>query len=316
MTYVTRMLIDDQLMSAGSTGTGLAMSHGAHAAKPETKPTFVFVHGAWHGEWCWAKVIRLLTEQGYDGVTLDLPGHGLGARFPASYKANPQNTAGLSTEVSPLAATTLDNYRDHVLTTINSLVGSGSGPVILVGHSLGGATLNAVAEMQPTLIRRLVYLTAFVPVAKPSVLDYLTQSNFVRSRLTPLFLGDPTALGATRINPNSSDPTYVANIKEALYQDVEDSVFTATLNLLTPDEPIHAFSDPVTVTARHWGSVPRSFIRCTKDHAIPLAGQDQMIAEGDKLTPCNPFMLRTLDTGHSSFLADPEELVRVLLEML
>jgi hypothetical protein len=129
-------------------------------------------------------------------------------------------------------------------------------------------------------------------------------------------MGDPTALGAVRIYPNSSDPTYVANIKDALYQDVEDSVFTATLKLLTPDESLHAVSDPVTVTARHWGGVPRSFIRCTKDHAIPLAGQDQMIAEGNKLTPRNPFMLRTLDTSHLSFLANPEELTRVLLEMV
>jgi pimeloyl-ACP methyl ester carboxylesterase len=302
-------------MSAGVLGTGLAMSNGVHAARPETKPIFVFVHGAWHGGWCWAKVIRLLAEQGYDGVTLDLPGHGLGARFPSSYTATPQNAAGLSTEVSPLAATTLDNYRDHVLSMITGLVRSGSGPVILVGHSLGGATLNAVAEAQPTLIRRLIYLTAFVPVAKPTVLDYLSQPNFISSGLPPLFLGDPTALGAARINPNSSDPTYVANVKNALYLDVEDSVITATMNMLTPDEPLRGLSDPVTVTAGHWGSVPRSFIRCTNDHAIPLAGQDQMIAEGDRLTPRNPFMLRTLDTSHSSFLSNPEELARVLLEM-
>jgi hypothetical protein len=43
-----------------------------------------------------------------------LAGHGLGAQFSASYKANPQNTAGLNTEVSPLTATTLDTYRARV----------------------------------------------------------------------------------------------------------------------------------------------------------------------------------------------------------
>ncbi|WP_051888226.1 alpha/beta fold hydrolase [Caballeronia sordidicola] len=302
--------------SAGVVATGLTMSNVANAAREEKKPTFVFVHGAWHGGWCWAEVVRLLAENGYDGVTLDLPGHGLNAKFPASYTVTPQNAAGLSTEVSPLAAVTLNHYRDHVLSIINGLVSNGSGPVILVGHSLGGVTLNAVAEAQPTLIRRLVYLTAFVPIARPTVLDYLSQPNFLASQLPPLFLGDPTPLGAARINPNSNDPTYVANVKNALYRDVKDSVITATMNMLTPDEPLHGLSDPVIVTPGHWGSVPRSFIRCTDDHAIPIAGQDQMIAEGDKLTPLNPFLLKTLDSSHSAFLAQPEEVTRLLLEMV
>jgi pimeloyl-ACP methyl ester carboxylesterase len=303
-------------LSAGVVGAGLAMSDVANAAKEEAKPTFVFVHGAWHGGWCWAEVVGLLAEQGYDGVTLDLPGHGLGAKFPIAYTVVPQNTERLGTEVSPLAAVTLNNYRDYVLMTINGLVRNGCGPVILVGHSLGGVTLNAVAEAQPALIRRLIYLTAFVPVAKPTVLDYLSQPNFVASQLPPLFLGDPTPLGAARINPNSGDPSYVANVKSALYHDVKDSVTAATLNMLTPDEPLHGLSDPVIVTPGHWGSVSRSFIRCTNDRAIPLAGQDQMIAEGDKLTPRNPFMLKTLDSSHSAFLSQPDELVRVLLEMI
>jgi len=303
-------------LSAGVVGTGLAMSSVASGAREETKPTFVFVHGAWHGGWCWAEVVRLLAEQGYNGVTLDLPGHGLRAQFPNAYTVTPQDAAGLSTQISPLAAITLNDYRDHVLSIINGLVYNGSGPVILVGHSLGGVTLNAVAEAQPTLIKRLIYLTAFVPIAKPTVLDYLSQPNFVASQLPPLFLGDPTTLGAARINPNSGYPTYVGNVKNALYLDVQDNVITATLNMLTPDEPLHGLSDAVTVTAGHWGSVPRSFIRCTNDHAIPLAGQDQMIAEGDKLTPRNPFMLKTIDSSHSAFLAHPEDVVRVLLEMV
>jgi pimeloyl-ACP methyl ester carboxylesterase len=303
-------------LSAGVVGTGLAMSGVANAARENSKPTFVFVHGAWHGGWCWAEVVRLLAEQGYDGVTLDLPGHGLRAQFPSAYTALPQNAAGLGTEVSPLASVTLDNYRDHVLSIIEGLVDNGSGPVILVGHSLGGVTLNAVAQAQPTLIRRLVYLTAFAPVVKPTVLDYLSQPNFVASQLLPLFLGNPTQLGAARINPNSGDPTYLANVKNALYLDVNDNVTAATLNMLTPDEPIHGLSDPTTVTAGHWGSVPRSFIRCTNDNAIPLAGQDQMIAEGDRLTPRNPYTVKTIDSSHSAFLSHPEEVSRALLEMV
>ncbi|WP_395065399.1 alpha/beta hydrolase [Paraburkholderia silvatlantica] len=301
-------------MSAG--GASLAMAGGARAEQDRAKPTFVFVHGAWHGGWCWSEVIRLLAQQGYNGVTLDLPGHGLRAQFPNAYTATPQNTAGLSTEVSPLTSIRLIDYRDHVLSIIRGLVSNGNGPVILVGHSLGGVTLNAVAEAQPALIRRLVYLTAFVPVAKPTVLDYLSQPNFIASQLPPLFFGNPTLLGAARINPNSTDATYIASVRQALYLDVQDSVVDATMNMLTPDEPLHGLSDPATVSVGHWGSVPRSFIRCLNDQAIPLAGQDQMIAEGDKLTPRNPFMVKTLESSHSAFLAHPEEVARALLEMV
>jgi pimeloyl-ACP methyl ester carboxylesterase len=149
-------------LSAG--GASLAMSGGARAEHDRAKPTFVFVHGAWHGGWCWSEVIRLLAQQGYNGVTLDLPGHGLRAQFPNAYTATPQNIGGLNTEVSPLAAIRLIDYRDHVLSIIRGLTSNGDAPVILVGHSLGGVTLNAVAEAQPALIRRLVYLTALFPL--------------------------------------------------------------------------------------------------------------------------------------------------------
>ncbi|BEU21200.1 alpha/beta fold hydrolase [Paraburkholderia terrae] len=299
-----------------ASGAGLAMSGGVRAECDKVKPTFVFVHGAWHGGWCWSEVIRLLSQQGYTGITLDLPGHGLRAEFPSAYTATPQNTAGLSTEVSPLASIRLIEYRDHVLGVIRGLVENGTGPVILVGHSLGGVTLNAVAEAQPALIRRLVYLTAFVPVAKPTVLDYLSQPNFVASQLPALFFGNPASLGAARINPNSPDPTYIASMRQALYLDVQDSVVAAAMNMLTPDEPLHGLSDPATVSVGHWGSVPRSFIRCLNDHAIPLAGQDQMIAEGNELTPHNRFTVKTLDSSHSAFLAHPGDVTKALLDML
>ncbi|HSV46620.1 MAG TPA: alpha/beta fold hydrolase, partial [Ramlibacter sp.] len=152
-------------LAAGVAGAGLAACGGSNAGGTGTKPTFVFVHGAWHGGWCWSETVRLLAEQGYPAIALDLPGHGMTARFAPAYTAKPQNTAALSTEVSPLAALTLNHYRDHVLKVIRGLVADGSGPVILVGHSLGGATLSAVGETDPALVRRLVYLTAFVPVA-------------------------------------------------------------------------------------------------------------------------------------------------------
>ncbi|SAK98748.1 esterase [Caballeronia temeraria] len=301
-------------VSVGAVATGMSLTGHASVARRDSRLTFVFVHGAWHGGWCWSNVISLLARQGVQGITLDLPGHGLSAQFPAAYAPGAPNAGGLSTEISPLASISLADYRDHVLAIIRGLVSEGRGPVVLVGHSLGGVTLNAVAEAEPSLVKKLVYLTAFVPVAEPTVLDYLQQPNFVGSGLPPLFYGDPSKLGAARINPNSGDATYVARVRDALYSDVPPSVLSATLNMLTPDEPIRGLSDPATVSPGHWGTVPRTFIRCTRDNAIPLAAQDQMIAEANRLTPYNPFRVETLDSSHSSFLSRPAELADLLLE--
>jgi pimeloyl-ACP methyl ester carboxylesterase len=285
-------------------------------AAQDSHPIFVFVHGAWHGGWCWSEVARLLAGRGYASMALDHPGHGITARLPAAYMAKPQDPAALATEVSPLAALTLNDYRDSVLAQVRGLVSAGSGPVILVGHSSGGATLSAVAEADPSLIRRLVYLTAFVPVKFPTVIQYLQQSDFASSEVPSLFAADPAVVGAARINHDSADAAYVARAKSAFYHDVDDAAFRAVANLLTPDEPIQAYTTPAPVTVARWGSVPRTFIRCTGDRAIPIAVQDTMIAEADAFTPGNRFGQLSLSTSHSAFISAPADLVSALVSLV
>lgn len=300
--------------AAALAGATLAACGGGHADTGDTrKPTFVFVHGAWHGGWCWSETARLLALQGYPSLALDLPGHAAQAKFPAAYLAQPQDAAALATEVSPLAALTLNDYRDHALAIIRGLMAAGSGPVILVGHSLGGATLSAVAEADPTVVRRLVYLTAIVPVVLPTVLGYLERSDFTTSEVPPLFAANPSTALAARLNHNSTDATYRAGLRSAFYHDITDDQFTAAANLLTPDEPIQAFTTAANATAARWGRVPRTFIRCTADRAIPIAVQDRMIAEADAFTPGNAFVQKTLATSHSAFFASPADLVTQLI---
>jgi pimeloyl-ACP methyl ester carboxylesterase len=303
-------------VSATVAGAAVAACGGGNAADTTaSKPTFVFAHGAWHGGWCFSQVAQLLARQGCQSVLLDLPGHGTSARLPSAYTAKPQDADALATQVSPLAAITLNDYRDATLAVIRGLVAAGSGPVILVGHSLGGATLSAVAEADPSLIKRLVYLTAFVPVKFPTVIQYLQQPNFEASEVPPLFVADPSVAMAARINHDSADAAYVARVKSAFYHDVADDAFAAIANLLTPDEPLLAFATPAVVTAARWGSVPRAFIRCTGDRAIPIAVQDSMIAEADAFTPGNAFAQKTLGTSHSPFASAPADLAAVLLAL-
>ena len=99
--------------------------------------TFVLIHGAWHGAWCWKKIIPLLEKEGHNVEAPELPGHG-------NHKV-------------PIAEISLQLYVDYVCQVIDSQ----SEPVILVGHSLGGCTISQAAENRPEKIKALVYLSAF-----------------------------------------------------------------------------------------------------------------------------------------------------------
>jgi hypothetical protein len=100
--------------------------------------------------------------------------------------------------------------------------------------------------------------------------------------------------------------------KAAFYADVSDEQFAAVVNLLTPDEPAAVFGASAKGTAERWGSLPRTYIRCVDDQAIPVAAQDLFIAEADALTPANPTKVETLTASHSPFISMPEELAALL----
>ena len=63
--------------------------------------TFVLVHGAWHGGWCWEKLTPILEASGHRVVTPDLPGRG--------------------PESQPLSGLTLDDYADFLSFTLAAL---------------------------------------------------------------------------------------------------------------------------------------------------------------------------------------------------
>src|SRR3712207_5745958 len=103
--------------------------------------TYVLVHGAWHGGWCWKKVVPLLRTAGHEVYTPTLTGLGERAHL-----------------LSPTI--TLDT---HILDVVNVLEYEELLDVVLVGHSYAGAVISGVADRAPTQVAQLVYLDAFVP---------------------------------------------------------------------------------------------------------------------------------------------------------
>jgi pimeloyl-ACP methyl ester carboxylesterase len=93
--------------------------------------TFVLIHGAWHGGWCFDRLTASLQERGYPSVTMDLP-------------------------VEDAAVT----FQDYAQTVIDAMADI-DGDVVLVGHSLGAMTLPLVAARHPA--RALIYLCGIIP---------------------------------------------------------------------------------------------------------------------------------------------------------
>ena len=113
--------------------------------------TFVLVHGAWMGGWCYKRVARLLRQAGHEVYTPTLTG--LGERAHLINRA-----------------IDLDTHVQDILGVIRCEELS---DVVLCGHSYGGMVITGVAEQLAAKIRSLVYLDAFVPENGKSLLDYL-----------------------------------------------------------------------------------------------------------------------------------------------
>lgn len=120
--------------------------------------TFVLVHGAWHGGWCWRFVRPLL--EGHAVFTPSLTG--LGER---KHLARPDIDLGT-----------------HIEDVVSLLEMEDLREVTLVGHSYGGMVVTGAADRAPARIARLVYLDAFVPENGKCLLDYAVPERAARMR--------------------------------------------------------------------------------------------------------------------------------------
>ena len=102
--------------------------------------TFVLVHGAWHGGWCWKRVRGALQALGHQVFTPTLTG-----------------VADRSHLLSPLV-----DLETHIADVVNLIRWEELSDVVLCGHSYGGCVISGAADRIPDRIGALVYLDAFV----------------------------------------------------------------------------------------------------------------------------------------------------------
>ncbi|HWI50957.1 MAG TPA: alpha/beta fold hydrolase [Symbiobacteriaceae bacterium] len=202
--------------------------------------SYVLVHGAFHGGWCWKKIVPQLVQAGHQVVALDLPAHG--------------------EDTTPISELTLQTQ----VSTVVQVIKTRKEPVILVGHSFGGVIISQAAEQVPELVKSLVYLSAMVPLNGQSGLDLL-DSN---SQLGPnLIINVEEGYGA--VNPEM--------VPFLFYNDCspEDIAF-ATPQLVR--EPLLPTRQPVSLTAGNFGRLPKAYIECTLDNTFTLGFQRQLQA--------------------------------------
>jgi pimeloyl-ACP methyl ester carboxylesterase len=278
------------------------------------KAAFVLVHGGWHNHSVWDTVTRMLEAQGCAALTLDLPGAGANAIAPTSLGRRPFDPAAFAAEPSPIAGVTQEERTRAVVALVKEAAALSDGEVILVGHSAGGMTISAVAELVPELLLAVVYLSGFMVPNGMSLLTMLMHES-MSSALSPgLFVGDPAAIGATRIHAGSTDEAYRSLLKASFYGDVSEPDFAQAASQLHCDEPNGGALAPSGITPGRFGTVPRHYIRTTQDRAIPLAGQDYMIATVDGAIG-GKTITHTLESSHSPFLSQPANLSKILIDI-
>jgi pimeloyl-ACP methyl ester carboxylesterase len=158
-------------------------------AEDLTMASFVLVHGAWHGGWCYSRVTKILRAAGHDVFTPTLTG--LGER---SHLLRPDI-----------------NLDTHIADVTNVIKWENLSNVVLCGHSYGGMVVTGVADAVPDKVAAVVYLDAFVPEDGDSTMSLVSKERQAMIlRDAEAYGGDAAAAPAVELfDVNAADREWV-----------------------------------------------------------------------------------------------------------
>jgi pimeloyl-ACP methyl ester carboxylesterase len=223
---------------------------------------FVLVHGGHGGGWNWDAIVRQLDAP---AAAVDLPARG-----------------GVSADGETAT------FRGNARAALAAADAAGFDRIVAAGHSMGGPTISALANLAPDRVGHLVYVAALVPPAGTTVFD--------------LYYGprgeDPPAPPDGIVRMGSRE-----GVRAGLFGDVDDERFGAIYERMV-DEPLSFFHDPVEEPP---ASIPRTYIRAAHDVPVPPAMATTFV---ERLGPSTRVV--DVDMGHGLIFTNPAEIAAIL----
>jgi pimeloyl-ACP methyl ester carboxylesterase len=233
----------------------------------------VLVHGAWHGAWAWERVVPLLTVAGVECMALDLPGHG--------------------EDGGPFGDLDFDVAR------VRQCLDEGSGDVVLVGHSYGGAVITE-AGLHPA-VEHLVYVAAFALDDGESCVS----AAAAESEAGQISHEGRPNLGAGFIMGSGDmitlDP---ASAEECFYNDCDPDTVAWALARLGP-QPLITLQGTPKLAA--WRTKPSTYVVCVDDMAVHPELQRIMARRCGSVVEW--------PTDHSPLLSRPDLVAGLLVDL-
>jgi pimeloyl-ACP methyl ester carboxylesterase len=262
------------IATAVAATSAAADTRPAASPAPGLKPTIVLEHGAWADASSWAGVIQRLQQAGY---TVDAP---------------PDPLRGLSYDSTYLA---------DYLSTI-------TGPIILVGHSYGGAVITNAATGDRD-VKALVYVDAFIPAQGETLLQ------LIAAQPGSCLAGNPANVFTTVPYPGAPSgdvDTYLQTAPDSTYpgfaQCFANGLPASEAAVLAATQRPLAFSAATTPSGGPaWKTIPSWSVIGTADHAIPPAEQLIMSKRAHA-------HVTEIDAGHLSLISDPGAVTKVVIE--
>lgn len=240
------------------------------------KHNFVLVHGAWHGGWCWRRVVQALQLDHHKVHAVTLTGLGERAHL-----------------LSPAI-----NLDTHINDVINLIEAEELHEVILAVHSYAGMIGTAVTDRMPERIKHLVYVDAVVP--KPGESWSSTQASATQQQ----------RMAAAQASPNFAFPPPDPEVFG-----LHDADREWVKRRQTP-HPGNTYQAPLQFDVKRVAAVPRTFVNCVDPALATIAPsrlrvQDPKFWDGAWLPNSRVVEIKT---GHDPMISEPAALTKILLE--
>ncbi|XP_047328777.1 salicylic acid-binding protein 2-like [Impatiens glandulifera] len=282
----------------------------ASSSSSSSSQHFILIHGACHGAWCWYKVKPLLEGAGHKVTAIDMAASGIDNRRIEELK-------------------TLEDYSEPLINLMRSIPSDQK--VVLVGHSLGGFNIALAAQKFPEKVSVLVFLAAFMPdfIHRPSyVLEKYNERTPTESWEDTKFesYSSPSENQLSMVfgpkyesysNPSPSEdymsmffgPNFMSHKLYQLCSPQDLALGTALLRpsslFLTDLKQANNFSE------ERFGFVPRVYIACKEDKAIPIEYQRWMIENFGGVNEVKEME----GVDHMAMLSSPDDLCKCLFDI-